>query len=111
MALVPHERSLVQKLQDKPFALIGVNGDNDRETAKKVVQEKQINWRSFWNGRDGKITTDWKLEAWPTLVLIDNTGVIRQKWLGSPGDEVLNKAIDDLVKKAEEGEKVSFLSQ
>ena len=38
MAMIPHERSLVQKLADKPFALIGVNSD-DRETYDAKVEE------------------------------------------------------------------------
>ncbi len=112
MALVPHERSLVQKFQNKPFALIGVNGDSDPETAKKVVVDHKINWRSFWNGgRDGKITTDWKLQGWPLIFIIDHNGVIRNKLdEGIANPEVLDKGVEKLL-AAVEGEKVSFLSK
>ena len=48
--MYPHERSLVKKLKDKPFALIGVNSDRDRDTIKQVCKDKNISWRSFWNG-------------------------------------------------------------
>ena len=47
MALIPHERSLVKRLAGKPFALIGVNTDEDREELKKVVKQEKITWRSF----------------------------------------------------------------
>jgi hypothetical protein len=37
--------------------------------------------------------------------VIDHKGVIRHKWLGSPGNEVLDKAIEKLVETAEKEEK------
>ena len=49
--MYPHERSLVKKLEGKPFALIGVNSDTRRETAKKATISEKLTWRSFWNGR------------------------------------------------------------
>jgi hypothetical protein len=38
--------------------------------------------------------------AWPTLYVIDAKGVIRHKHIGSPGDAVMDKEIDELVKEA-----------
>jgi AhpC/TSA family len=35
MAMVPHERELVKRLDGKPFALLGVNCDGDREKARR----------------------------------------------------------------------------
>ena len=45
--MYPHERSLVKRLEGKPFALIGVNSDADREELKQVLQQERITWRSF----------------------------------------------------------------
>ena len=53
MAMYPHERSLVKRLEGKPFALIGVNSDQDKEQLKKAMEENKITWRSFWNGPAG----------------------------------------------------------
>jgi hypothetical protein len=102
--MYPHERSLVKKMEGKPFALIGVNSDRDREELKKIMEKEQITWRSFWNGgsTSGPISTQWNVHGWPTLYVLDHQGVIRQKYLGSPGGEVLDKVIEDLVKQAEE---------
>lgn len=102
--MYPHERSLVKKLADKPFALIGVNSDTDLEKLKPRLQEEQITWRSFWcgpEGTGGPIPTDWGVRGWPTLYVLDHKGVIRHKWLGSPGDKVLDEAIEALVAEAE----------
>src|SRR5687767_9778646 len=98
--MYPHERSLVKTLADKPFALVGVNSDTDLEALKKTLKEENITWRSFWNGPNGTggpISKEWNVRGWPTLVLIDHKGVIRHKYLGSPGDKVLDAAIEKLV--------------
>ncbi len=99
--MYPHERSLVERLKDKPFVIIGVNSDKDREALKPVLKEQNITWRSFWNGGStgGPISTAWGVQGWPTLYLIDHEGVIRHKWAGSPGEAVLDKAIEELLAK------------
>ncbi len=104
--MYPHERSLVKRLADKPFALIGVNSDRDLNELKEVLNTEQITWRSFWNGPQGTggpISSDWNVRGWPTLFLIDHKGILRYKWVGNPGDKVMDEAIDKLVKEAEAG--------
>lgn len=105
--MYPHERSLVKTLADKPFALIGVNSDTDKSKLKETLKEENITWRSFWNGpkgTSGPISTEWNVRGWPTLYLIDHKGVIRHKYVGSPGDKVLDSAIEKLLKEAEKAE-------
>ena len=101
--MYPHERSLVKKLANKPFALIGVNSDQDREALKQVLKDQQITWRSFWNSGSttGPISQKWGVQGWPSLWLIDAKGVIRNKWLGSPNGDALDKEIDKLLAEME----------
>ncbi len=102
--MYPHERSLVKNLAGKPFALVGVNSDPDLEKLKPVLKDENISWRSFTNGpkgTSGPISTTWNVHGWPTLYIIDHKGVIRHKYVGSPGDTVLDKAIEKLVEVAE----------
>jgi len=101
--MYPHERSLVKKMEGKPFALIGINSDKDREELKKTLVEEKITWRSFWNGGStkGPISDAWNVRGWPTLYVIDHHGIIRARFLGSPSPEVLDSVIEELVKKAE----------
>ena len=101
--MYPHERSLVQAMENKPFVLLGVNSDKTRDVAKKAIEREKLTWRSFWNGgsTSGPISTKWNVRGWPTLYVLDHKGVIRHKWLGSPGDKVLDEAIEKLVKEAE----------
>ena len=91
--MYPHERSLVKRLQDKPFALIGVNSDRDLEALKPRLKEESITWRSFWNGPEGTrgpISKTWNVRSWPTIYVLDHEGVIRFK-------NVRGKAMDDAV--------------
>jgi hypothetical protein len=105
--MIPHERSLVNKLSGKPFVLIGVNSDKDRgkdpEELKKDLKDNQVTWRSFQNQRKEQkpIAEEWNVQGWPTLYLIDHKGVIKKKWLGGPGNEVLDKEVEKLVEIAE----------
>jgi RNA polymerase sigma-70 factor (ECF subfamily) len=102
MKLIPHERELATRLDGKPFVLVGVNEDVDADALKKAVHTHKITWRSFRNKRakDAFITEDWKILGIPTLYLIDHTGIIRQRWIGAPPPEELNRAVDLLVEAA-----------
>ena len=107
--MIPHERSLVKQLSDKPFALIGVNSDGEIEDARKAVEELKINWRSFWNGENGTfgpIAVKWNIDSWPTTYLIDAKGIIRYK---DARGEDLDKAIEKLM--AEAGHEVELTKE
>lgn len=99
--MLPHERALVQRLKDDPFALIGINSDGPLEVAAKQLSEGDITWRNAIDETPmGPWATSWNVSGWPTLYLVDAKGVIREKWLGSPGDDVLDAKIDELVAEA-----------
>jgi thiol-disulfide isomerase/thioredoxin len=104
MSMVPRERELVDRFQNRPFVLIGVNGDEDKAQAMKAIQRTKINWRSFWNGKDGSegpITWAWNVYSWPTIYLIDHKGIIREDNTtrrGSKIDEELEKLIAEAEK-------------
>jgi hypothetical protein len=94
--MYPHERSLVKRLESKPFALIGINSDKDRGELRKVLSKEQITWRSFWDGgsTSGPIARAWNVSSWPTVYVLDAHGVIRYK--NVRGKE-LDKAVDALL--------------
>ncbi|HEY7330323.1 MAG TPA: sigma-70 family RNA polymerase sigma factor [Gemmataceae bacterium] len=130
MQMIPHERALAERFADKPFVLVGVNGDtlpdkkmkikgedgklynnielrgadgkvwDDSAKVKAAVEKHKISWRSFRNGQF-TIALDWNVRTWPTLFLIDHRGILRGKWKGDPGEKTLDKAIEDLVRLAE----------
>src|SRR4051794_31423867 len=95
--MYPHERSLVKRMEGKPFAIVGVNSDSDREKLKKRMEEEHITWPSWRDGEtSGPIATQWNVHSWPTTYLIDSKGVIRNKEVS--GRE-LDNAVDALLKE------------
>ena len=99
--MLPHEKTLVQRLADEPFALLGINSDGKRESVLPRLQKEGINWRqAIDDTTSGPWASKWNVSGWPTLYLIDAKGVIREKWLGSPGDSVLDSKIDELIAEA-----------
>lgn len=99
--MIPHERTLVERLRNEPFALVGINTDDDPEKFAKQAKEHKVTWRSSWQGNtQGAICRAFRVQTYPTLFLIDHEGVIREKWIGNPGDVTLDRAIDKLVAAA-----------
>ena len=95
--MYPHERSLVKRLQNEPFALIGVNSDKDLDKLKSRMEEENITWRSFWNGPEGTggpISAQWNVHGWPTIYVLDKKGVIRFK---NVRGEAMDEAVDELL--------------
>jgi len=107
--MYPHERSLVKRLKDEPFALIGVNSDADLEKLKPRMAEENITWRSFWCGKkgtSGPIPAKWNVTGWPTIFVIDHKGVIRFKNVrGEKMDEAVDKLLEEMKQGASERDK------
>jgi hypothetical protein len=94
-----HERSLVEKYQGRPFALLGVDLDNDRETLQRAQKKYKLNWRSWWD-RDSFIASQWNVHGIPALYLLDHKGVVRWKGIGAQDPKLLENRIELLVKVA-----------
>jgi hypothetical protein len=78
--MYPHERSLVKNLSGKPFVLLGVNSDEDRDALKTTLIKEKITWQSWWDKTiDGPIHTTWQIQQRPAIYLIDRKGIIRHK--------------------------------
>ncbi len=98
--MIPHERSLVEKFAGRPFAIVGVNSDVDRQRTLARQEAAGVSWRSFWDGggKRGPIATAWNVRGWPTFFLIDQEGILR---MGAPRWQ-LEEKIEALVAAAEQ---------
>lgn len=93
--MIPHEKEMVERLKDQPFALIGINSDGDRESLQKILKDNGIGWRQAVDGgTDGPLATRWNVHGWPTIYVLDAQGVIRQRDLR---DEALEDAVKQLL--------------
>jgi len=60
--MIPHEKAMVDRLQTKPFALIGINSDGDRDTLKKILEKNEMRWRQVVDcSTSGPIATKWNV--------------------------------------------------
>ena len=81
----PYERLLEELYKNWPFAIVGVNSDESRETARRAIAQQQLTYRSWWDGdgawdgdaANGPIAEAWNVGGWPAVYVIDARGVIR----------------------------------
>ena len=95
------EKALVERLKGRPFVLLGINSDSDREKLKSVMAEKGMTWQSWWDGgrTGGPIATRWDVHLWPTIIVLDGKGVIRFRGLPHHVAKPLDDAVDSLLEE------------
>ena len=91
----------MKQLEQRPFALIGVNSiEHTPEELGAVMERENLPWRSFAD--QGAIVKRWNLSATPTYYVLDHRGVIRFKWAGNPAVNALEAALEPLIREAEQ---------
>jgi Redoxin len=96
--MLPHEKEMVKRLADKPFALIGINSDGDRSVVNGILKKENITWRNVIDGNtSGPIATAWNISGWPTIYVLDKDGKIAYRDLR---DDALEKAVVKLLEAA-----------
>jgi hypothetical protein len=97
--MLPHEKALVERLKDKPFALIGINSDGDAAAVRKLLAEQGITWRNAIDvSTEGPWARAWNVSGWPTIYVLDHKGVIRFR---DVRDEELETAVNALLAELE----------
>jgi hypothetical protein len=97
--MLPHEKSLVERLKDKPFALLGINSDGDAAKVRSILAERGISWRQAVDGStNGPLATRWNVRGWPTIYILDHKGVIRYRDLR---DDEMEAAVMKLLAEME----------
>ena len=91
--MLPHEKALVKRLREQPFALIGINSDGPVDKVKPMLAKNEISWRQAIDGSTtGPLATKWNVQGWPTIYVVDAKGVIRFK-------DVRDQEMEDAVTK------------
>jgi thiol-disulfide isomerase/thioredoxin len=98
MAQVPHERELVARLQGQPFALLGVDCKDDKDTARRVMERERMSWPSWYDGADGEgaIAGRYHIRFYPSVFVLDAKGVIRARDVRG---ESLDRAVNTLLEE------------
>jgi hypothetical protein len=97
------ERSLGQRFENRPFVVLGVNTDLQREELVQVQAKDQLPFRSWCDGPyPGDIARQWGANAFPTVYLIDHRGQVRFHPEGPLTMDSLAPLIEQLVREAEQ---------
>jgi serine/threonine protein kinase/thiol-disulfide isomerase/thioredoxin len=98
--MYPQEKALVKKMNDRPFALLGINCDEAKADAVRAVQKEQLPWHSWWDfGQGGRRISDiWQVNSFPMVYVLDHKGVIRYK---NVRGQQFDDAVEKLVKECE----------
>ncbi len=102
MREIPRERTLADRFKDKPFALLGVNCDEDKQAAIDAIATEKITWPNWYDGapETGPIGKRYRVRGYPSVYVIDAHGIIRQKnVVGSPLDSVVEEMMQALDAK------------
>ena len=80
----PYQRLLLEVMDKEEFVLLGVNSDGELQVAKDAKVQEELDYRSWWDGHgekstDGPIATEWNVTGWPTIYVLDENGVIRNR--------------------------------
>jgi len=77
---IPHEKALVERFKNAPFAILGVNTDDSKDDFKKKIAEHGVTWQNIFAGSTEKgVPADWGITGYPTTFLIDADGYIRHR--------------------------------
>jgi hypothetical protein len=100
--MIPHEKAMVDRLKDKPFALIGINSDGDRQALAKILEKNGISWRQAVDGStSGPIASRWNVSSWPTIYVLDDKGTIRFRNLrGEELESAVVKLLGEMENKS-----------
>jgi thiol-disulfide isomerase/thioredoxin len=81
MAQVPHERDLVERLKGQPFALLGVDCEENKDTARGVMARERMTWPNWFDGAvgTGPIAKRYHIRGYPSVFILDARGVIRDR--------------------------------
>jgi peroxiredoxin len=76
----PKLRELQTKFREMPVCFLGVMSDPP-ERLREAIKRGDIGWRCWCDGdrNSAPITTRWNITSWPTIHVLDQQGIIRQR--------------------------------
>ncbi len=75
---LPNVQNVYEKYHAQGFEIIGISLDEDKPTLEKFIQEKNMPWPQFNDGKrfDNKLATKYGVNSIPATILVDGDGNI-----------------------------------
>ena len=97
---MPHLRTLVERYEGRPFAIVGVNAFDKKDAYLQGLKDHKISWISAFQGETPTVSDLFRVEGYPTYLLIDHEGKIVSR-----AHSVEDGPIEELVEAAEAASK------
>ena len=97
---VPALRNLNKKYAGKAFQLVSVSSDDDEDVWKTFIKAERMDWSQYID-LPGEVLHAFKVDSFPTFVVLDKDGVIRfrQSGEGPETESELEDAINKYLKR------------
>ncbi|HEX6201424.1 MAG TPA: TlpA disulfide reductase family protein [Thermoanaerobaculia bacterium] len=98
----PHLERLHRRMEGKPFVLVGINADGDRERLEAYLAEEGLPWPQIWDG-SYRVSDAFGVDSWPTYLVIDHEGrpVSKLTGWGSEHGRMLDREVGRHVARAQ----------
>ncbi len=102
-ASVPEIKELTRKYPSDKLVVLSVSADKDDAQWREFVAKKNMDWMQY-RDEDGHVLRALGVHAFPTYVVIDPEGVIRERIVGeNPQQSISGKLKDKLQKMMPQG--------
>jgi len=97
---VPTLQNLQKKYAGKGLELVGVSSDDDEDVWRTFIEAQKMNWTEYID-LSGEILQSFKIESFPTYIVLDKDGVMRfrQSGFGETTQQELEDAINKALKR------------
>ncbi len=85
MRAMPQVKQLAQQFKDQPVVILGMNNDDDLADAQFVIDAFKLPYPTLKNhatADDDGISSKYAIDGFPTMVLIDQKGIVRDYIVG-----------------------------
>jgi len=100
---IPEVKRIFDKYHSKGLEIIGISSDKDKTSWKENIKNEKLNWHHIYVGLDnirenGSINVLYRVQAIPAYILIDENGIIIDRYRGADKND---KSLKDLEAKLE----------
>jgi cytochrome c biogenesis protein CcmG/thiol:disulfide interchange protein DsbE len=95
----PGLRRVSERYRERGVRFLGVDYRDDDAAGRAFVEEFRLRYPSVTDP-SGSLAYDYELIGFPTTFIIDAAGTIRYRFVGYLDEDVLEKALDDVLSRA-----------
>jgi thiol-disulfide isomerase/thioredoxin len=94
---VPELKDLTRKYPSDRLVLISISADEDENSWKEFVAKKKMDWPQYRDS-DRAIMRAFGVHSFPTYLVMDGDGIIRQRIMGlNPRETVVHRLKETLL--------------